>query len=77
MTGRVREVSGCLAWEMEGFWSVMDGGFAVNVGKSKESPYVCTRTGCFMPEAAPLGRLLPLDDIEDTLWDVRSGEIRF
>jgi hypothetical protein len=55
----------------------MDGGFAVSFGKGEENPYVRPRCGCFIPEDAPVGRLLPLDDIEDTLWDVRSGEIRF
>ena len=64
-----------MAWEMEGFWSVMDGGFAVSLGKGEENPYV--HTGYLIPEDAPVGRLLPLDDIEDTIWDVRSGETRF
>ncbi len=55
----------------------MEGGFAVNVVKGKENPYVRTRTGCFMPEDEPLVQLLPLDDIEDTLWDLRPRETRF
>ena len=55
----------------------MDGGFAVNVGKVKGNPYVRTRTGCFIPEEEPLGKLLPLDDIKDTLWDLGSWEKRF
>ena len=59
---------------MAGFWSGMDGGSAVNVGKGKETPYVRTRTGCFIAEDELLGQLLPLDDIEDTLWDVWSRE---
>jgi len=54
----------------------MGGGFAVNVEKGEENRYVHTRTGCFMPEHEPLGKLLPLDNIKDTLWDLGSGEIR-
>jgi len=62
---------------MEGFCSGMDGGFVVSVARGKENPYVCTRSAYFVPEDGPLGQLLPLDDIEDTLWDLGSREIRF
>ena len=55
----------------------MDGGFAVNVARGKENPYVRTRSVCFVSEVALLVQLLPLDDIEDTLGDRRSGETRF
>ena len=75
--GEAERGYGCSGCQLGGFWSGMDGGFTVNFGKGKENPYVRPRSGCFIPEQAPLGRLLPLDNIEDTLWDVWSGEIRF